>query len=78
MQNNTAPFCKPSALILRDFREEDWRDAHIYGSDPEVVNICLLALKPKKKRRHYCKGNCAAKRITRLFYDFALETKLDH
>ena len=37
MQNNTAPILQTQRLILRDFCEEDWRDAHIYGSDPEVV-----------------------------------------
>jgi RimJ/RimL family protein N-acetyltransferase len=28
-------------LLLRDFREEDWPDAHAYRSDPEVARFML-------------------------------------
>ena len=33
MQNNTNLRLETERLIIRDFVEEDWRDAHEYDSD---------------------------------------------
>jgi [ribosomal protein S5]-alanine N-acetyltransferase len=37
MQENQSVTLQTERLILRDFREEDWREAHEYGSDAETV-----------------------------------------
>ena len=37
MQNNNNLRFETERLNIRDFLEDDWRDAHEYDSDPEVV-----------------------------------------
>ena len=79
MQNNTAPILQTQRLVLRDFREEDWRDAHIYGSDPEVVKYLPFGPNTEEETKAFIAREIARqKESPRLFYDFALETRQDH
>ena len=49
MQENPGVTLQTERLILRDFREEDWRDVHEYGSDPDSGEI--HAFRPEDRRR---------------------------
>ena len=78
MQDNTGLKLQTARLILRDFREEDWRDVHEYGSDPKVVKYMPFGPNTEDETKAFINrvlGNQKAQ--PRISYNFALINKLD-
>jgi len=79
MQNHPSPILQTQRLILRDFREEDWRDAHVYGSDPEVVKYLPFGPNTEDETKAFInRALVRQNELPRLCYDFALETRQGH
>jgi RimJ/RimL family protein N-acetyltransferase len=79
MQDNTNLTLQTARLILRDFREEDWRDVHEYGSDLEVVKYMLFGPNTEEDTKafiHRVLGN--QKEKPRIAYNFALVNKQEN
>ena len=78
MQNNNL-LLETKRLILRDFREEDWRDVHEYGSDPEVVKYQPFGPNTEKETKAYIQRIFDnQKEQPRGHYNFALVNKKDN
>jgi [ribosomal protein S5]-alanine N-acetyltransferase len=79
MQNNSNLRLETERLILRDFREEDWRDVHEYGSDPEVVKYMPFGPNTEEESKAYIQSTYAnQKEQPRVHYNFALVNKQDN
>jgi [ribosomal protein S5]-alanine N-acetyltransferase len=48
-----------SRLLLRDFREDDWRATHAYESDPEVVRYQSFGPRTPEESQDYIARNLA-------------------
>ncbi len=78
MQNNQTPILQTPRLILRDFREEDWRDAHEYSTDPETVKYMPFGPNTEEETKAFVGRAITRQKMSpRVFYDFALVIKLD-
>ncbi|MGA9109702.1 MAG: GNAT family protein, partial [Smithella sp.] len=76
MQENNFPILRTNRLILRDFKQEDWRDAHEYGSDPVVVKYLPFGPNTEEDTKAFInKAIIKQKARPRLSYDFALVNK---
>jgi [ribosomal protein S5]-alanine N-acetyltransferase len=60
-------------LILREFREEDWRDVHEYASDPETVKYMVFGPNSEQDTRDFIKREIDHQvEKSRSVYNFAL------
>jgi len=76
MEENKNLILQTERLILRDFREEDWRDAHEYGSDAETVKYMPFGPNTEEETKDFISRALARQKETpRLFYDFAIVKK---
>jgi RimJ/RimL family protein N-acetyltransferase len=76
MQENQSVTLQTDRLILRDFREEDWRGAHEYGSDAETVKYMPFGPNTEEETKDFISRTLARQKETpRLFYDFAIVNK---
>lgn len=78
MQENQSVTLQTERLILRDFREEDWRDAHEYRSDAETVKYMPFGPNTEEETKDFINlvlGNQKAQ--PRISYNFALINKKD-
>ena len=79
MQDNTNLTLQTARLNLRDFREEDWRDVHEYGSDLEVVKYMPFGPNTEEDTKAFINrvlGN--QKEKPRIVYNFALVNKQEN
>ena len=78
MQENQSLTLQTDRLLLREFREEDWRDAHEYGSDAETVKYMPFGPNTEAETKDFISRTLVRqKEAPRLFYDFAIVKKLD-
>ena len=76
MQENKSPILQTERLILRDFREEDWRDVHEYGSDSVVVNYLPWGPNNEEQSKSFISRVLTQQKAqSRLTYDFAMVIK---
>jgi [ribosomal protein S5]-alanine N-acetyltransferase len=61
-------------LLLRGFRDDDWTDVHIFGSDPEVVRFMEWGPNtPEQSRLHVRRSAAMAAVSPRLVFPYAIE-----
>jgi RimJ/RimL family protein N-acetyltransferase len=78
MQNSNNLLLETERLILRDFVEEDWRDAHEYDSDPEVVKYQPFGPNTEEETKtHISRAIARQRESPRMFYDFAIVRQSD-
>ena len=77
MEKNKNLILQTERLILRDFREEDWRDVHEYGSDPEVVNYLPWGPNTEEQSKAFISRVLTQqKTLPRFTFDFAMVNKM--
>jgi RimJ/RimL family protein N-acetyltransferase len=79
MQQNSNLRLETERLILRDFMEEDRREVHQYGSDPEVVKYMPFGPNTEEDTKAFIQRTLAAQKAQpRVSYNFAMITKVDN
>jgi RimJ/RimL family protein N-acetyltransferase len=62
-----------SRLRLREWREDDWREAHVYASDPEVVRYMDWGPNTEDETRDFIAGAMRARQASpRIQYNLAV------
>jgi [ribosomal protein S5]-alanine N-acetyltransferase len=78
MQDRGSPILETERLILREFREEDWRDVQEYRSDPAVVKyLPFLPATVEETKDLIAKIIGFQKAQPRTIYNFAIVDKHD-
>ena len=78
MLENIENTLQTERLILRDFKEDDWQDAHEYGSDPESVKYMPFGPNTEEETKAFISRALARQaEFPRSFYDFAIVKKSD-
>ena len=78
MENET-PVFQTERLILRDFREEDWKDIHEYDTDPETVKYMPFGPNTEDETKAFISKSFDRKKESpRLIYNFAMVDTSDN
>jgi RimJ/RimL family protein N-acetyltransferase len=79
MQENPGVTLQTERLILRDLREEDWRDVYVYASDSITVKYMPFGPDTEEESRAFINRVLAQQKAQpRLWYDFALVNKMNN
>ena len=79
MTENETPTLQTERLILRDFKEEDWRDIHEYDADAETVKYMPFGPNTEDETKAFISKSFDRKKESpRLIYNFAMLNKLDN
>jgi len=79
MPENETPTLQTERLILRDFKEEDWRDIHEYDADAETVKYMPFGPNTEDETKAFINKTIdRRKESPRLIYNFAMVIKSDN
>jgi [ribosomal protein S5]-alanine N-acetyltransferase len=76
MSKNSPVILETARLLIREFKKDDWRAAHEYGSDPDVVKYVLFGPNTEKDTRNFVQKVIECQKVQpRVLFSLALEVK---